>query len=200
MTTNNVSGTRRVRIPPFTPEDPDLWFRQVEWHLEDAGYTTSEEKFKAVSMTLEPPYSQEVRDVILNPPAEDPFKKLKDELVHRICKSQEQKTRLLLEQEAIGDRSPSQFLRHLQQLAPSRSDNIIRTLWMSGLNPILQATLAAQPKMEVDALARIADRIMDTMVQHETCVAAVSTPPIPNKRAHSWDQLRSPDCNIRYSC
>lgn len=79
----------RVRLPAFIADDPDLWFQQVEWALKNAGVQTSTEKFQCVGTSLEPRYAKEVRDLLLNPPDElqDPFKKLKDELLRRLGKS-----------------------------------------------------------------------------------------------------------------
>ena len=57
---------------------------------------------------------------ILTLPENDPSKtytNLKSQLFGRLSASQDQKTRRLLEHEEIGDRTPSQFFRHLRGLA-----------------------------------------------------------------------------------
>lgn len=162
-----TSRVPRVKLPPFIPDDPDLWFAQVDWALTNAGMKTSTEKFQYVGTSLEHRYAKEVRDIILKPPKEedDPFKTLKDELLHRLGKSQAQRTRQLLEREEIGARTPSQFLRHLQQLAgETAAQDIVRALWMDRLDPITRAGIAAQPTTaSLDDLARIADNIADSI-------------------------------------
>ena len=36
----------RIKVPDFSPEHPDLWFRQVEKDLEDRSITDSQAKFR----------------------------------------------------------------------------------------------------------------------------------------------------------
>jgi len=55
----------------------------------------------------------------------------------------EQRVRQLLSHEEMGDRKPSQFLRHLKSLAPDIPDEFLRTIWASRLQHV-QAILAGQ--------------------------------------------------------
>jgi len=76
--------------------------------------------------------------------------------------SQEHKTRQLLEHEEIGDRKPSQFLRHLRQLAGNVvGDSVLRTIWMSRLPTHVQPHLVTRANDNIDQLADIADAIME---------------------------------------
>ncbi|CAD7084403.1 unnamed protein product [Hermetia illucens] len=83
----------RIVLPKFIPREPQVWFATHN--------------------------SLEVNDIILKPPAEKPYTAFKEALIARLGSSQEQQLRQLLEREEIGDRKPSQFLRHLQHLAGS---------------------------------------------------------------------------------
>jgi len=88
---------------------------------------------------IDPRYTIEVRDIILNPPAERAYETLKSVLIKRLNLLQEHKTRRLLEHEEIGDRKPSQFLRHLRGLAGNVvGDPILKTIWLSRLPGYLQ--------------------------------------------------------------
>jgi hypothetical protein len=49
----------------------------------------------------------------------------------------------------MGDRKPSQFLRHLRSLAPDLPDYFLRTVWTSRLPEKAQATLACHPEVEL---------------------------------------------------
>jgi len=78
---------------------------------------------------INPRYFVEVRDILMNPPEDCAYERLKLELIKRISSTQEQKTRSLLKHEEIGDRKPLQFLRHLRNLAGNAvGDNILRTI------------------------------------------------------------------------
>ncbi|KAF7267833.1 hypothetical protein GWI33_018960 [Rhynchophorus ferrugineus] len=157
----------KIRLPAFNPNDPEMWFLQVEWTLKQAVITTSAEKFEIVGAALDPIYTQEVRGLLFNPPpeAEDPFSKLKEALRECLGLSIQNRTRQLLEREEIGDRTPSQFLRRLQSLAgDTASQDIIKVIWMSQLDPITRASIAAQQgSTKLEDLAKIADNIKDSI-------------------------------------
>lgn len=153
-----------VRIPEFCPSDPEMWFSMVERSFDAAGITTEKTKFGYVLGALHPRYATEVRDIIMNPPDTEPYQRLKTEYIRRLSSSQEQKTRRLLEHEEIGDRKPSQFLRHLRELAgTSMDDNILRTLWVGRLPTSMQIILATQKDVELEKVAELADTIAESL-------------------------------------
>ena len=57
-----------VKLPPFWPTDPQLWFAQVEAQFRTRSITREETKFWHVVGTLEQTYANEVRDLLLEPP------------------------------------------------------------------------------------------------------------------------------------
>jgi len=76
--------------------------------------TSDYEKFTFAVTATDPKYYNEIRDIILNPPQDRSYETLKCELIKRVCSSQKEKTRRLLEFENIKDGKPSQFLRHFR--------------------------------------------------------------------------------------
>ncbi|XP_071451884.1 uncharacterized protein [Hetaerina americana] len=153
-----------LRVPPFWPEEPALWFAQLEGQFFLAGISEDAKKFYTVVSHLEPRFAQEVKDVISNPPGDNKYTKIKEELIRRLSASQEEKIRRLLEREEMGDRKPSQFLRHLKDLAgSSMPDEFMRSLWLTRLPTPLHAILAAQDGVDLDAVASLADRISEVI-------------------------------------
>lgn len=149
------------KLPPFNTHDPELWFSVAEVKFIGSQVTTDEEKYALVVEALDPATQNEVRDLILNPPQHNKYTTLKDALIKRLGATQEEKTRRLLEREEIGDRKPSQFLRHLQGLAgKTLSDDILRTLWIDRLPQNVQAILATQKSTPLDQVADLADAII----------------------------------------
>lgn len=106
-----------VRAPPFWPDDPALWFAQLEGQFVLSNITVDATKFYYVASQLDHQYISEVRDIIKAPPATGKYEKLKTELLKRLSASQEKKVKQLLMHAELGDRKPSQFLRHLKDLA-----------------------------------------------------------------------------------
>ncbi|XP_029162320.1 uncharacterized protein LOC114933903 [Nylanderia fulva] len=151
-----------MRMPEFTPSDPELWFNIVDRSFQAAGITVDATKFGYALTSIGPNYTAEVRDIIMNPPAEHAYETLKTELVKRLSLSQEHKTRRLLEHEEIGDRKPSQFLRHLRSLAGNVvGDPVLRTIWLSRLPAYIQPHLVTRTADTIEQLADIADAIVE---------------------------------------
>lgn len=155
-----------VRLPPFWPHNPALWFSQVEASFLCAGVTTDATKFALVVSQLDHRYAAEVQDIITSPPATEAYAKLKAELVRRVSASQEERVRQVLTQEDIGDRKPSQYLRHLRSKVDSCTipDTLLRTLWSNRLPAQVKAIVASQTHMPLDAVADLADRIQDAIL------------------------------------
>ncbi|CAH4034451.1 unnamed protein product [Pieris brassicae] len=158
---NSVS----VKMPPFWPDEPVLWFAQMESQFTLANITADTTKYNYVVSNLDYKYVSEIKDIIKNPPTTDKYISLKTELISRLSSSQE-RVRQLLTHEDIGDRKPSQFLRHLQNLAgPEIPDDFIRSIWSSRLPTNIQVIIASQPKSSLDSLASLADAVTDVMCQ-----------------------------------
>jgi len=105
--------------------------------------------------------ASEVEDIITAPPEHDPYDKLKAELIRRLSASREQCVRQLLSHEEMGDRKPSQFLRHLKGLAPDVPTEFLRTVWASRLPSHVQAILAGQTDSNLESVAQLADKICE---------------------------------------
>jgi hypothetical protein len=70
---------------------------------------------------------------------------------------------LVTPHEEMGDRKPSQFLRHLRSLAPDLPEYFLRSVWCIRLPYTVQTALAGQPEIRIDAAAPCADRIMESI-------------------------------------
>jgi hypothetical protein len=149
-----------VRLPPFWAERPAVWFAQAEAQFFLAGVNSETTKFFYVISQLDHRYAAEVEDIITFPPERDPYTTLRAELVRRLSPSREQRIRQLLTLE-MGDRKPSQFLRHLRALAPDVPEDFPYTIWSSRLPPNIQTILSGQQEYSLDAAARCAERISE---------------------------------------
>ena len=121
--------------PPFWPEWPAIWFTQAETQFQLAAITCQQTKFNYMISQLNQQQAAEVEDIITSLPEHEPNDWLKVELVRRLSTSREQRVRQLPSHEKMGNRKPSQFLRHLRGLAPDVPDDFLRTIWTSCLPP-----------------------------------------------------------------
>lgn len=165
-----------IRIPPFWPDEPEIWFAQVEGQFANSGIVSDTTKFNHVIGQLDHQFAKEVKDIIVSPPATDKYGKLKSELIKRLSASQEKKVKQLLMHEELGDRKPSQFLRHMQSLAGKKvPDEFLQTIWTSRLPRSIQTVLAGQSSASLEVLADLADRVQD-IVPPAPQVASTSQP------------------------
>ena len=114
---NSNAAAVAVQIPPFWPHKVTLWFHQIEAQFLLAKITRDETKYCYVIAKLEGKYLEEIEELVQNPPQEKRYDALKKLLITRLTDSNSKRVQKLLETEELGDRTPSQFLRHLRKIA-----------------------------------------------------------------------------------
>jgi hypothetical protein len=152
-----------MRAPAFTPQDPELWFVLLEAGFANANIALDQTKYNYAITALDPATLQEIRDILVNPPAENRYDYLKAEVTRRLTPSTDRRVRRLLDVEEMGDRTPSAFLRHLRTLGGTVPEDILRTLWMARLPQTAQSVIAAQVGAPLDSLASMADAVVETL-------------------------------------
>ena len=174
-----TAATVSIKLPPFWPTDPEVWFAQVEAQFTTRGVTTQKTRFDYVISSLSPEFAVEVRDLLLKPPAVNPYDTLRAELIKRTAASEQRKLQQLISGEELGDRKPTQLLRRMQQLlgdklGASASSTFLRELFLQRLPPNVRMVLAsADASMELNKLADMADKVME--VATPTISAIVDT-------------------------
>ena len=119
-------------------------------------------------------------DLILQPPDDTPYDRLKQQLIKRTAASEQKRLQQLFHAEELGDRKPSQFLRRMQQLLADKAretDNaFICELFMQRLPANVRMVLASIPDTgNLDELAQLADKIMEVAIPSGPTIAAVSS-------------------------
>ena len=110
-----------LKLAPFWSANPSLWFAQAEAQFATRNITTEQTKFRHIVATLAPEIATEVRDLLHQPPEDNPYTVLKEVLIKRVGVSEDVRLTQLLEDEPLGDRRPSQLLRRMRQLLGSAS-------------------------------------------------------------------------------
>jgi hypothetical protein len=133
--------------------------------------------------SLQPEVAQEVRDLLVNPLAEEPYTKLKTELFKRTSASQQKRLNQLLHAEELGDRKPTQLYRRMQQLLGDiqLEPSIMKQFFLQRLPSNAQLILASTAdEMDTTSLAKMADKIVEAAPVHSTLSTVVlqsATPP-----------------------
>lgn len=165
-----------VRTLPFYTDKPALWFVQLESQFVLANITADSTKFHYALAQLDSATAEIVEDIITAPASADKYERLKTELIKRLSVSREKKIHQLLTNEELGDRKPSQFLRHLRSLAGSGvPEDFMRSIWTSRLPTATQTIIASQAKSPLDVVAELADRIHEVVPSRPQIAAASSS-------------------------
>lgn len=168
-----------VKLPPFWTSDPALWFAQVESQFAARRITADHTKYHHVVANIPPATASEVRDILLAPPAEDAYRVLKETLIRRLTPSEPERLQQLLRETELGDRRPSQLLRHMQQLAgctASLDSRLVQELFLQRLPATVRIGVTASGETDVSKIAEMADRLMAVATPAVATVLAEASP------------------------
>ncbi|CAH8674423.1 unnamed protein product [Schistosoma haematobium] len=153
-----------INVPPFSRLNPRIWFAQVEVQFQRRNIRSQASKYSFVLGLLPTEVASEVSDLIDNIPAPNPFDQLKQAIIQRTSLSDENRLQQLLHECELGDKSPSQLLRHMRQLAgPYKFDDaFLKEIWLQRLPTVVRQILCAssQPS-DLESLASMADKILE---------------------------------------
>ncbi|KAH6924725.1 hypothetical protein HPB50_022753 [Hyalomma asiaticum] len=155
-----------IRLPPFWTADPQLWFLQVESQFTARRITAELTKYHHVVASLPPAIASEIRDLLVAPPAENAYTTLKQLLISRLTPS-EPRLQQLLHYTDLGDRTPSQLLRHMRQLlhtadatTTDADSRLLRELFLQRLPVNVRMILASAADKRLSELAELADSVL----------------------------------------
>lgn len=180
-TATPMTAAVSLKLPQYWPADPHVWFAQVEAQFATRGINAEKTKYNHIISALTPSIAQEVRDILLNPPQDTPYKTLREELIKRTTATEQKRLQQLLTDEVLGDRKPTQLLRRMRQLLGDRvlEDSILRQLFLQRLPASVQMVItSAGDSMTMEQLAELADKVMAVSIpsQGVNSVTPVATP------------------------
>jgi len=168
-----------VKLPQFWKHDPAAWFAYAQSTFNLRNIRSSRTKFDYVVTSLPCELISEISDILAAPDNDDPYETLKAALISRTSISERERLRQLLSKEDLGDRKPTQLLRHMQGLLGSNitfDAKILRELFTQRLPTHVQTVIAATPaETSIEALATIADRVMEVDSTNNICIAQVKS-------------------------
>nr|XP_024219658.1 uncharacterized protein LOC112211718 [Halyomorpha halys] len=104
------------RIPRFWRNNPMLWFLTCEAVFSTSKVTSSTIKFQLLIPNIDQDVLIQVQDLITDP-LKQSYENLKARLIQTYGESENLRKKKLLEDIPLGDQTPSQLLRRMQQLA-----------------------------------------------------------------------------------
>ncbi|GBM58798.1 hypothetical protein AVEN_179343-1 [Araneus ventricosus] len=146
-----------VKAPPFWRANPALWFRQMESQFTLAGVTSEITKFHHIVAALQSEELEVVGDIILNPPADEPYDALRKRLCSQYADSKEQRLRDLISGMPLGDRKPFRLLLEIRSKAENKiSEELLKSLFLQRLPSVIPPSTSKQhcQKSELQLLAR----------------------------------------------
>ncbi|KAK2577962.1 hypothetical protein KPH14_012262 [Odynerus spinipes] len=163
---NEIAAVVSYKLPNFWKSKPDLWFTQIEAGFRRRRIINDRAKFDAVLEALDETAIAEVSDIIMRPPEDHPYERLKENLIKRFTDSSE---------------------RQMKDLAQNKvSDELLKTRWLNLLPKNVCNILRVCTEDNLSKLADIADTILEN--NSNSKVMAVN---LANKRFNAVDDKRS---------
>ncbi|XP_032684176.1 uncharacterized protein LOC116850246 [Odontomachus brunneus] len=197
-----VEAVTTCRVPPFWKQQPALWFAQIESLFQIYRVRSDDSRYHLVIGALDSEVIQEIADILATPPEIDEYVTLKTQLLARFADSADKQLHRLLTDLELGDRRPSQLLRHMKTLTGSRvSEDVLRVCWLALLPPAVQRVLKILRTTSLDELSSVADELMEGTSTPQ--VLAVITPRVlssvrgnPVHAASSQDSPFTGSCDV----
>ncbi|VEN50769.1 unnamed protein product [Callosobruchus maculatus] len=135
--TNETAAFKSIAMPfpPYNAKNPTLWFQQIESCFQCTGVTDELTRYHILVSRLEPDVAELIEHYLIKNDGSGNYKGLKTMIINN------QKTKNELEKLQIGECTPSQFLRQIQEVArknPSFPDSLVKSIWMSSVSPYVK--------------------------------------------------------------
>lgn len=165
------------RLCDFWCDEPYLWFIQAESILAPQKLG-DDAKFNLIVGKLGKDVIQQVSDLLRDPPANKKYEALKTRLISVYEESESRQFEKLLRDMELGDQKPTQLLRRMRDLARGKiPDCALAMLWLRQLPSSVRGVLAVTDTKSPEALAAVADKIMETMRPIDVAEVATTASP-----------------------
>ena len=183
-----------VKIPQFTPTDPEWFFAFCEAQFRLKGVTGDDTKYDYIVTNLPADVASRVLSTLKDPPADGKFETIKRRLLKEYTLSTAERAAVLLDLPGLGDMRPSQLFTKMSAYVPAEeaavADSFLfRELFLRQLPPDVRAHLADKAELSTAKLAEEADRYFTTAGQRILAVAAAVTASPRPSRSSSKKQL-----------
>ncbi|KRY51977.1 hypothetical protein T03_9437 [Trichinella britovi] len=151
-----------VKLPPFWPHSPRLWFAQAEAQFALRHVSASLTKYYHVIASLPDSVAPDVDD-LLEPAGDAPYETLKRRLLERYGESDDDRFNALMNSARAGDTKPSQLLREMRRNCGKDLDPntcFFKKLFLQRLPLNIQMILRANTYSNIEEMANKADELI----------------------------------------
>lgn len=161
---NHVNAIVRLPMPVIVRDNIELWFLQLDHWFSINRIVSDNVRFSTVVAALDANLLQQIYDVVRNPPVAPASKydAVKNAVIRNFSESEQRRAQQFVTGLQLGDKKPSHLLNELKRMGGENQDEkLLKVLWMNRL-PIQVQTCLAAVTQPLNALAELADSVMET--------------------------------------
>lgn len=149
-----------LKLPTFWADNPETWFAQAESQFATRNITVDETKFHHVVAVLDGETAVHANTILLNPPATEKYKAIKDFLTSTYGLTEAERAEKLLTMDELGTRKPSKLMSTILHLyGPTQPSFLVKHIFLRALPEKLRQSLASVKMEDLRELAKEADRL-----------------------------------------
>ena len=193
--TSGATPVNALKLPNFTPANPDLFFLLIEATLKQQGITDQEQVFLLSLMQLPERVQIQAKGLVNDSNVTNKLQKLKDIVDGIYNLTAEERLKKLLSSKSLGDMKPSEYLRHIRELQGTNSDpnsSLIRMYFIESLPstiaPFVHMMLESH---DLDSIAKMADKSANFGASRNKTAASTEVCSIDQKIDSIHEQISS---------
>jgi hypothetical protein len=154
-----VGGGGSVRLPPFWPHAPQLWFSQAECLFTVHNVSDQFHRYCLVVASLQHDSLRRVADIVEAPPAGEAYNTIKQRLLASHQMTGFQRAERLFAMPALGARKPSELMAEMLEICPRGEEKteLFACLFLQRLPREIRVLLARVDHKDPKELAEQAD-------------------------------------------
>ena len=155
-----------LKLPTFWPQQPKVWFAQVEAQFAIRSITKEETKYHYVISALDQETAVRVLDLLETTPTDSPYETLKKRLIGSFSLSEYERAHKLLHLPQLGDEKPSSLLDQMLGLLGKHPPCFIfKQIFLERLPERIRSVLVHSDISDMRQLAEAADRLHSSLMQ-----------------------------------
>ncbi|KAG0413627.1 hypothetical protein HPB47_009231 [Ixodes persulcatus] len=166
------------KLPSIWPADRQMWFIQLECKFTTRRITADMTKLHHVVTSLSPPIATKVRNLLLAPPTVEASNTLKAQLIRRTSASEKKRLQQLLTAEELGDRTPTNLSRRIEECLGDKpttiDESLLCELFLRRLLRNIRMVLASAVDGGLANISELTDKIIEVATPSPNISAAHS--------------------------